>query len=184
MRSLFISTLLMLTLCMAASADITGCACDPSNPESMRARECSLCNEAEKQDPETRIFFLKDINPRKANRWLALPRVHKHTLQEMTKAERTELWKAAIQKAQKLWGNDWGLAFNGHRVRTQCHAHIHIGKFLTATENDHNVITVSGPEHIPVPDDDSGLWVHPAGKDKKKLHVHRGDQICETTLLR
>ena len=42
----------------------------------MAARECSLCREAEKQPAEPGVFFLKDVNPRKPNRWLALLRQH------------------------------------------------------------------------------------------------------------
>jgi hypothetical protein len=40
---------------------------------------------------------------------------------------------------------------------------------------------VSGPAQIPLPKDDSGLWVHPVGG---KLHVHMGEQITETVLFR
>ena len=52
----------------------TECACDPQKPETMEARQCSLCREAERQPANPTIFFLKDINPRKPNRWLALPK--------------------------------------------------------------------------------------------------------------
>jgi hypothetical protein len=54
-------------------ADVRQCACDPGKPETMSSRECSLCSEAEKQTGAAEIFFLKDVNPRKPNRWLALP---------------------------------------------------------------------------------------------------------------
>src|SRR5918994_1451787 len=46
------------------------CACDPTNPETLNVRQCSLCREAEKQPPDQSVFFLKDNNPRKANRTL------------------------------------------------------------------------------------------------------------------
>jgi diadenosine tetraphosphate (Ap4A) HIT family hydrolase len=162
-------------------ADIAGCQCDPAKPETLLARECSLCAEAEKHPGMESIFFLKDISPRKPNRWLALPREHAHTLQDLSPSSRIRLWKASIVKAKELWGDEWGLAFNGHRVRTQCHAHVHIGKFLTAVENGRNVITVKRAEDIPVPPDDTGLWIHPVPGG---LHVHRGEQIVETTLMR
>jgi hypothetical protein len=42
-------------------------------------------------------------------------------------------------------------------------------------------VLVDGPAHIPAPADDSGVWVHPLGR---KLHVHLGEQITETVLLR
>lgn len=158
------------------------CDCDHNRPETLKQRACSLCNEAEKHTEE--VFFLKDINPRKPNRWLALPRKHsdgKHLLHDMNPAERTALWKAAIAKAKEMWGpDDWGLAYNGPDVRTQCHAHLHIGKFARASENLRHVRIVSSPEEIPAPKD-SGIWVHPHGG---RLHVHLGEQITETVLLR
>jgi diadenosine tetraphosphate (Ap4A) HIT family hydrolase len=158
------------------------CACDAARPESMQARQCSLCGEAEKQDAGSAVFFLKDINPRKPNRWLALPRRHlekAHHLHELSPKERAALWKAAIGKATELWGDEWGLAYNGPKSRTQCHTHIHIGKFLKAAEQG-KFIVVSSPDKIPVPEN-VGVWVHPVGRN---FHVHTGEQITETVLLR
>jgi diadenosine tetraphosphate (Ap4A) HIT family hydrolase len=159
------------------------CDCDPARPESLKQRQCSLCNEAEKQPPGTTVFFLKDINPRKPNRWLALPRKHgsgAHHLHDLTHAERTELWTAAIAKAKELFGDEWGVAYNGEKVRTQCHTHLHIGRFVKAGEQSKGYIVVRGPAEIPAPPG-AGIWVHPAGG---KLHVHFGEQITETVLVR
>jgi CDP-diacylglycerol pyrophosphatase len=164
-------------------ADVRGCACDAAKPETMQARECGLCREAEKQPGDKPFFFLKDINPRKPNRWLVLPRHHgngPHALADMSQAERTEFWTIAIARARELWGDNWGLAINGDESRTQCHIHIHIGKLLEGIET-RNILVVDGPAQIPVPKDGSGLWVHP---DKGKLHVHLGEQITETVLMR
>jgi len=176
---------LFLVLALAPlGAEIPGCLCDPDEPATLEARQCSLTREVLKQPAGEPVFFLKDANPNKPNRWLALPRAVRrdlHTLADMTPAERLELWRAAIRKARELWGDQWGLAFNGDKMRTQCHPHIHIGKFLPAAENRQNVVVVDGPEQIPVPRDGSGLWVHPVGK---KLHVHLGEQLTETVLLR
>jgi hypothetical protein len=163
-------------------ADISGCACDPGRPETMERRECSLCREAEKQPPGTEIFFLKDANPRKPNRWLALPRVHSavgHSLADLTPEQRALLWKAAIAKGRELWGDQWGLAYNGDQVRTQCHAHIHIGKLLQGLAPGKTMI-VSREEDIPVQRGD-GWLIEPHGKD---LLVHYGEIITETVLLR
>ena len=160
----------------------TECACDPQQPDTMKARQCSLCGEAEKQPADAKIFFLKDTSPRKPNRWLALPRPHgvgMHHLHDMSPADRTALWSAAIEKARSLWGDDWGLAYNGEQVRTQCHTHLHIGKFLRGSEN-RKFIVVSKPSQIPAPKGE-GVWVHPVGG---RLHVHLGEQTVETTLLR
>lgn len=155
------------------------CNCDPAHPETLLARPCGLCREAEKQPPGVKIFFLKDINPTKPNRWLVLPRSHEHSLAAMTPADRTALWTAAIAKAKELFGDQWGLAINGRKVITQCHVHIHIGKLLPGIETD-NFIVVNSPDQFPAPAD-SGLWIHPQGS---QYHVHLGEQITETVLLR
>ena len=181
MRPVFLLFALLVFL-HPSPAIVVDCACDPAHPESLEARQCSLCREAEKQPPEVSVFFLKDASPRKPNRWLALPRAHvagSHPLADMDPKARTELWTAAIAKAQELFGDAWGLAYNGEQVRTQCHTHIHIGKLLEGVERD-NFIVVSKPSEIPVTPGE-GLWIHPVGK---KLHVHTGEQICETVLLR
>jgi diadenosine tetraphosphate (Ap4A) HIT family hydrolase len=164
-------------------ADVTGCACDIARPETLQSRECSLCREAEAQPAGTPFFFLKDINPRKANRLLVLPRAHgkaQDSLSAMTPQQRLAFWTAAIEKARELWGDKWGLAVNGDNARTQCHAHIHIGKLLTGIETPHFIV-VAGAAQIPAPTDGTGMWIHPEGS---KLHVHINEQITETVLLR
>jgi hypothetical protein len=180
MRSLLLAVLLC---CLPLAAETSQCACEPTQPASLEARECGLCREAEKQPHETEVFFLKDINPRKPTRWLALPRVHSHVghpLHKLPKELRAKLWKGAIAKARELWGDQWGLAYNAHTVRTQCHTHIHIGKLLLGLSPG-KYIDVDSPEQIPAPADDTGLWVHPVGS---KLRVHYGEGITETTLMR
>jgi len=146
----------------------------------MDAHECSLCRVADSQPAEPAIFFLKDNNPRKPNRWLALPRAHVHSLGAMTPEARLALWNAAIEKAKTMWGDQWGLAVNGDERRTQCHAHIHIGKLLDGVENP-NFVEVDSPEGIKIPADGSGFWVHAVGN---KLHVHAGEQVTEFILMR
>lgn len=175
---------IFLLLCGALAAlPETVCNCDPEKPETMAERQCSLCREAEKQPADVTFFYLKDNNPRKPNRWLVLPRRHVsglHHLHDLTKEERTALWKAAIEKGKELWGDEWGLAYNGEKVRTQCHTHIHIGKLLQGIETDH-FISIRRAEEIPAPPGE-GLWVHPAANGR--MHVHLGEQTTETTLLR
>lgn len=161
----------------------TECACDPARPETLKARQCSLCIEAEKQPADAEIFFLKDINPRKPNRWLALPRRHTsglHHLHDLTHQERTALWTAAIKRSKELWGDEWGVAYNGEKVRTQCHTHVHIGKILKGIETN-NYIVIGSPSQIPAREGE-GVWIHGAGRNK--MHVHLGEQTCETALLR
>ena len=170
----------VLAFVLVLRGDVRGCHCDLANAESMAARECGLCREAEKQPADVAVFFLKDINPRKPNRWLALPRVHIHSLQELSPAARLELWDAAIEKAKSLWGDGWGLAVNGDERRTQCHVHIHIGKLLDDAETP-NFVVVDGPADIQIPIDGSGFWVHPVAG---KLHVHVGEQAAEFVLMR
>jgi len=166
-----------------AWADVSQCACDPSKPSTMTARECSLCNEAEKHAAATELFFLKDNNPRKPNRWLVLPRAHAavgHPLHELPRPLQQKLWEAAIAKGKELWGDGWGLAYNSEKQRTQCHTHIHIGKLLQGLAPG-KFVDVDGPAQISLPTDGSGVWIHPAGN---KVRVHYGEQITETALLR
>lgn len=164
-------------------ADMPRCACDPDDPKTLEVRECSLTKEALAQPPEVKVFFLKDINPRKPNRWLAIPRAVRkgaYSLKDLTPQERMELWTAAVQKAKEMWGEEWGLAYNGDEVRTQCQPHLHIGKFIEGVETP-NFITVSTPAEIPVPKEGEGLWVH---GHRDKIHVHLGELLTETVLLR
>jgi diadenosine tetraphosphate (Ap4A) HIT family hydrolase len=170
----------LLLFSALAMGDVRNCTCDPASAESMAKRECGLCREAEKQPLDTAVFFLKDINPNKPNRWLALPRVHVHALADLSPAQRLALWTGAIAKARDLWGDQWGLAFNADSRRSQCHIHIHIGKLLEDEETP-DFILVDSPADIPVPRDGGGIWIHPAGG---KLHVHLGDEAPETLLMR
>lgn len=174
---------LVFALALPAVADLPWCACDPGDPKSLEARECGLTREALAQPPDVKVFFLKDINPRKPNRLLALPRAVRkgtYTLRSLTPQERNDLWSAAIQKAKDLWGNQWGVAFNGDEVRTQCQPHLHIGKLIEGVETP-NFIVVSSPAEIPVPPEGEGIWVHAYGD---KLHVHTGELLTESVLLR
>ncbi len=165
------------------NADVRGCQCDVSHPESLAAQsECSLCAEAEKVPAYQEVFFLKDRNPTKPNRILALPRVHTpgaHPLSALSADQRHVLWVAAIAKAAEVWGTEWAIAYNGDEKRTQCHTHLHIGKLLPGQENDHFIV-VETVADIPAPER-TGLWVHPVGG---KLHVHLGEQVNETVLQR
>ncbi len=161
-------------------ADIVTCACDVSNPTTLEARQCSLCREAEKQPPDTKVFFLKDVNPTKPNRWLVLPRVHDRSLDQLTPEQRAELFAAAIAKGKALFGDDWAVAYNAPNVQTQCHVHVHVGKLIQGVETD-RFITVTKIEDIPVPPKGEGFWMHPQGN---LFHVHTGEQITETVLLR
>ncbi len=183
MRRLGITPILFYLFVSIAAADVTNCKCDPAKPETLESRECSLCREAEKQPVDAPYFFLKDANPRKPNRLLLLPRKHYevgHSLDDMSRKEYVELWTAAIAKSKALWGDEWGLAHNGELVRTQCHGHIHIGKLLKGVEEG-KPMTIQSASQIPWPRG-KGLWIHPIGKTS--MHVHTGEQICETVLLR
>jgi diadenosine tetraphosphate (Ap4A) HIT family hydrolase len=166
------------TVC--AGADLVNCPCDPSRPETLQARQCSLCREAEKQPADTRIFFLKDINPTKQNRWLALPRVHERSMDQLPAEWRAELLRAAMDKAKELFGNDWAIAYNAPEIQTQCHVHVHLGKWMPAVE-DAQFTSVKRIEDVPVPAEGRGFWIHPVGD---VLHVHAGELITETVLVR
>jgi diadenosine tetraphosphate (Ap4A) HIT family hydrolase len=170
----------LLLFSVLSTADVRNCACDIANAESMAKHECGLCREAEKIPQDQAVFFLKDINPRKPNRWLALPRPHTHSFADMNDTQRLAFWSASIAKARELFGDQWGLAFNGDESRTQCHTHVHMGKLVDNAETDDGVL-VSGPADIPVPHDGSGFWLHARGD---KLHLHLGEEITETVLVR
>jgi hypothetical protein len=172
---------LVLFLLPATRADVRNCQCDAARPETLEARECSLCREAEKQPPGVSFFAVRDTSPNKPNRWIMLPRFHgshPQQLLEMTREQRTEYWTAAIAKAHEVWGDDWGIALNSTERRTQCHIHLHIGKLLPDAENDHFVV-VDGPADIPVPRDGDGVWIHPAGG---RLHAHMEEPAGELKL--
>jgi diadenosine tetraphosphate (Ap4A) HIT family hydrolase len=176
-RSLSLAALLAV---FALRADIVTCGCDASRPETMEARQCSLCREAEKQPADTRVFFLKDTNPSKPGRWLVLPKTHERSIDLLTAEQRAYLWAAAIAKGKELFGDDWAAAYNAPSVQTQCHVHIHIGKFMPAVENSQFIVATK-IEDIPVPAKGEGTWIHPAGN---LFHVHTGEQITETVLER
>ncbi len=161
-------------------ADLVNCACDVARPETMEARSCSLCREAEKQNADVKVFFLKDANPSKPGRWLALPRIHPRSMDQLNNEQRAELWSAAIAKAKSLFDDQWAIAYNAPSVQTQCHVHVHIGKLIPGVETS-QFITATKIEDIPVPAGGEGLWIHPQGN---LFHVHSGEQITETVLER
>lgn len=177
-----------------AWSDIRGCECDVQSSLTVNIRGCSLCLEAEKRSEAEEYFLLRDVNPTKPNRWLALPRKAfdgADPLSKMSAGERVALWKLAIGKAKELWGDGWAVAMNGDISRTQCHLHVHIGKLLDGQEPGDEEkpdaakraagVYVDGPAELPALADGTGLWFHPVGK---RLHVHAGEQTTETVLLR
>jgi diadenosine tetraphosphate (Ap4A) HIT family hydrolase len=171
---------LLLLAASALPADLVNCACDPARPETMEARSCSLCREAEKQPVDVKMFFLKDTNPSKPGRWLALPRIHPRSLDQLNDEQRAALWSAAIAKAKSLFDDQWAIAYNSPSVQTQCHVHVHIGKLIPGVETSQFVVATK-IEDIPLPARGEGLWIHPQGN---LFHVHTGEQITETVLER
>jgi diadenosine tetraphosphate (Ap4A) HIT family hydrolase len=161
-------------------AELHTCGCDAAKPETLESRECSLDRAARDDTSTGPYLFLKDINPTKPNRTIALPRANAVRLAEMTPDQRIAFWSAAIAKSTALWGDQWGVAMNGEKARTQCHIHVHLGQLKPDAEQDGGV-TVDGPADIPLPEADTGMWVHAVGG---KLHVHAGQQINETVLIR
>jgi len=174
---------LLLLAAPLALADMPGCGCDPADAKSMEAPACGLSREALAQPSGKPVLFVKDINPRKPNRWLAMPsavRKGENSLSQMNPQARLALWTDALQKAKELWGQNWALAYNGDDVRTQCQPHLHIGKLIEGVETE-RFVEVDGPAQIPVPANGEGLWVHP---QDKRLHVHLGELLTESVLLR
>lgn len=170
---------LCVSICAYAQ---THCSCDVKVPATLDARQCSLTKLADEQPLDIKVFIIPDANKSKPNRLLALPREQSPGMQriaDLTPDQRVALWTKAIEVAKEKWGDRWGIAYNGDNVRTQCHVHIHIGKLIEGVEAG-DFIVVDGPAQIPVPGVD-GYWIHPVNG---KLHVHTGEQICETVLLR
>jgi hypothetical protein len=170
-------------LAPAGIADVRDCACDAARPETLEARQCSLCGAVEALPASPAFVTLRDASPSKPNRWLALPRFHGPNPQDlagMTAAERAAYWSVALAKAREVWGDGWGLAVNSLAMRSQCHMHIHIGKLKPGSE-DGNFVVASSPADIPLPREGDGIWVHPVAG---KLHAHRGDEAAELLLER
>jgi diadenosine tetraphosphate (Ap4A) HIT family hydrolase len=178
MRRLLIAVIFVSAL--AARADLVNCACDVTRPETLEARQCSLCREAEKQPANVKVFFLKDANPTKPNRWLALPRSHERSIDLIGDEQRSDLLAAAVEKAKALLGDEWAIAYNAPSVQTQCHIHLHIGKLIPGVETN-QFFTATKIEDIPAPPKGEGFWIHPQGN---LFHVHTGEQITETVLER
>jgi len=175
-----------LLLLHAGHADMRNCLCDHERSETLSTRECSLCKAAEAQPGEPLYFLLKDANPNKPNRWLALPRYHgsgPQDLRSLTPEQRAAYWTFAIAQAREKFGDAWGLATNSLERRTQCHVHIHIGRLRRdgVEESIPAFSVVDGPAGIPYERVADGLLVHPAGD---KLHVHRGNDSPELQLER
>jgi len=170
----------VLAAALGASADIVTCTCDVTRPESMEARSCGLCREAEKQPASVKFFFLKDANPSKPNRWLALPRSHERSIELLGDEQRADLLAASVEKAKTLFGDEWAIAYNAPSVQTQCHIHLHIGKLIPGVETN-QFITATKIEDIPAPPKGEGFWIHPQGN---LFHVHTGEQVTETVLER
>jgi CDP-diacylglycerol pyrophosphatase len=172
---------LVLVLPPASAPPVVDCSCDHSRPESLTARVCSLCGTAEKQSGE--VYFLKDINPSKPNRYLALPKAHEGGVQSvgtMPDPLRTQLWREAIAKAIELYGERWGLAHNGHLFRTQCHAHLHMGPMSPEVEDVTGTLH-GDPKDFPATAAEQGMWVHP--KDGRYC-VHLDRDLAEIVLIR
>lgn len=160
-------------------ADVRGCVCDPARPETMQGKECSLTLAAQ-SDPSTDfVVFKQDANPTKPNRWLAVPHVLRHRLDDMTVAERATYWAGAIQKAKSLWNDQWAIAINSEERRSQCQMHAHIGKLLTAEHPGGTL--VNRVDDIPLPEKGFGIWLQPEGD---LFRVHTDEAAPETFLMR
>src|SRR5207248_7930890 len=97
---------LFLILCgLAAQAqELLHCECDHSTHAAYDQRNCGLCAEVDKALSSVEVVFVKDNDPKKPNRWLALPREHAaasfQLLSDVPPSRRTELWRQAIARAQ------------------------------------------------------------------------------------
>lgn len=160
---------------------VVSCPCDHAAVETLATRVCSLCGTAEGQADE--VYFLKDINPHKPSRYLALPQAHGKGFQstsDLPELLRATLWKRAAERAEQLYPGRWGLAQNSHYFRTQCHAHIHIGPLSPEVEDTDGIVCQT-PAEIPNVGPEQGIWLHP--KDGGYC-VHLDRDLAEIVLLR
>ncbi len=100
-------------------------------------------------------------------------------MHEMGKAEQVRFWKFAVAEAHKRFGDEWGIAYNGWKVRTQCHMHVHIGRLIKAAKVA-KFQFVKRVQDFPAPEE-SGVWIYPVPGG---FRVHTGEQITETALVR
>jgi hypothetical protein len=181
-RVRFVLFLIAGTLASAGlRGDVRECVCDLTRPETAASEMCRLCVAADKQPRYEIVFAIKD--PVRATQWLALPRGKfegANPLLKMSETERIALWSLAIQKATELWGTNWAVAMNGAMTETECHASVHIGRFLTEKENERGAY-IDGIEDLPVNFDARGLWFHPVGG---RLHVHTGEEDADRVLAK
>ena len=182
MRKLLVLGVMAATLWLWAYAPpVVRCPCDHARPETLEARVCGLCRTAEEQSAD--FYFLKDINPHKPHRYLALPKAHDGGLQtgfSLAAEQRIRYWQAAIGRAEELYPGGWGLAANGHLFRTQCHAHIHIGP-LSPEVQDVGGRLHDDPSGFPDVGPEQGMWVHPK---EGRFCVHLDRDLAEVVLVR
>ncbi len=164
-----------------APMPVVNCPCEHGRPESIESRVCSLCGTADEQTGE--IYFLKDINPHKPNRYLALPKAHAGGFQSTAHLPgelRDLLWQRAAERAEQLYPGRWGLAQNSHHFRTQCHAHIHIGPLSPEVEDTGGTRYESVAE-LPNVGPEQGIWLHPKNGG---YCVHLDRDLAEIVLVR
>ena len=160
---------------------VVECPCDHAREGSMDSRVCSLCGTAERAIDE--VYFLKDINPHKPNRYLALPKTHAAGYQstaDLSPELRTELWRKAATRAEALYPGRWGIAQNSHFFRTQCHAHLHIGPLSPEVEDVEGKV-YGKFEDIPNVGPEQGIWLHPK---QGGYCVHLDRDLAEIVLIR
>jgi hypothetical protein len=85
MRILRCLPVIALCLLPLSRADVRACLCDAAIPETLEARECGLCKEADKQPAD------------------------------MPPQQRAGYWSAAIAKARETWPNDPWAGKTGRR---------------------------------------------------------------------
>ena len=165
----------------AGRADLVTCSAMSASRKRWKPGNAVCAAEAEKQAPDVKVFFLKDANPSKPNRWLALPRSHRavHSIL-MSDEERADLLAAAVQKRKSCLAMSGPSRTTRPACRRSATIHLHIGKLIPGSGND-QFFTATKVEDIPAPPKGEGFWIHPQGN---LFHVHTGEQVTETVLER
>lgn len=149
------------------------CDCDHSRPESLADRNCALCRVVEAR--EGGLLLVKDIDPEKPNRWLALPRRHaaatRQSITDLSGDERRELAAFSVREAERLFPGRWALAVNPAAERSQCHLHVHLGPRRDDALCTNAGIHVGEPGRIlDAVASDGSVWAHP--EPGGGYHVH------------
>ena len=105
-------------------------------PETLEARQCGLCREAEKQPRRRQSFLSQGCQSQQAESLAGAAAIARAVHRIIERRTACGLLAAAVEKAKALFGDEWAIAYNAPSVQTQCHVHLHIGKLIPGVETE------------------------------------------------